>query len=1007
MTWPAGDRGIAASRALLLVAFGVYAIHAIAYGGWISDDAGISFTYARNLAAGHGLVLNPGGERVEGYSNPLWVFLLCPFFAAGAFHPVLVPKVLSIALTVASLGMLARVSRASFGDGESILHAFPSLLLAFHAPFVTWSVSGLENPLYVFLILAGLGRQLRELSRAGSLPLSALLFFLVAITRPEGIVYVAAAFAHRAGRALLHRRADGILAWSGVFIAAFAAYHAWHYSYFADLVPNTFYAKIAGDGGWRPGGDLLDPGSRGWGYVRDGLAEHHLMAVLPASLALLLWRPAPATFLIGLMTGVGILAAAAMGGDWMPQYRFLSPVFALSYLLLGGAAIRLRELLRAALGDRAVTKAALAVPLALAGAWLTAPSAGLLIGGSRHLTVNIADKMERGERFGALAASLGVEGGSLLDPDLGGTSYASGLEMIDLAGLADLHIALHGHDSRFFGDYVFEERKPTFIHTHCFWSMTSDLHSYPALRSDYVPIWERPCESSCCPDALDGEYVRRDVFLSEGAIESSGGPVVLDGGIALVGLAPSREVASPGDTVRVSSFWRRTGEPAGDPVIRLSLEGKGIEVTTEERRFGHGIFPPSLWRPDETIREEWEIRIPEEAVSGMLSIGITVAGAGPTTGRSLGAIEVDRGKVADLARRDLEEHERFLAEGRTEEALASLSRACGIDPRQAACHGQLDATRVRRQTEIWRDSGDLIRRGDLEAATRMLLEAEPRLGRRGAIADRLSECSRLWHERGRDLSAREDAFLFWDEAFDSFARAIECDPSNSFAMKALERSRAAAAVARLHGDRLAAAQAGSLEPGRILDVLLEIQDAGFPAQVFSIIAGSEPIRGSLEKDGSLGAMALLHEHHRRRGDGEALREVTARLHAIANPSILVDGQVALLGSRTQAVGIGAARFTWWLEVIGPVTGDLRMVLRAERTDGEGGTVSLDHFLPESSRVWPEGAIVRHTHTALLRSGPYRFGFALARGASDSPGVLTEMDPLDLSRKARSGGNPHP
>ena len=41
--------------------------------GFVTDDAWISVRYAENLARGEGPVWNPGGERVEGYSNPALV----------------------------------------------------------------------------------------------------------------------------------------------------------------------------------------------------------------------------------------------------------------------------------------------------------------------------------------------------------------------------------------------------------------------------------------------------------------------------------------------------------------------------------------------------------------------------------------------------------------------------------------------------------------------------------------------------------------------------------------------------------------------------------------------------------------------------------------------------------------------------------------------------------------------------------------------------------------------
>ena len=42
---------------------------------WVQDDAFINFRIIANLLAGHGPVFNVG-ERVEAYSDPLWVFLL-------------------------------------------------------------------------------------------------------------------------------------------------------------------------------------------------------------------------------------------------------------------------------------------------------------------------------------------------------------------------------------------------------------------------------------------------------------------------------------------------------------------------------------------------------------------------------------------------------------------------------------------------------------------------------------------------------------------------------------------------------------------------------------------------------------------------------------------------------------------------------------------------------------------------------------------------------------------
>src|SRR5262245_65582120 len=82
----------------------VLVVHALWFRGLFRgnavDDAYISFRYGDNLVHGHGLVFNPG-ERVEGYSNFLWVMAMAPAIA-GTGDPTLFAQVLGLAASVRS-----------------------------------------------------------------------------------------------------------------------------------------------------------------------------------------------------------------------------------------------------------------------------------------------------------------------------------------------------------------------------------------------------------------------------------------------------------------------------------------------------------------------------------------------------------------------------------------------------------------------------------------------------------------------------------------------------------------------------------------------------------------------------------------------------------------------------------------------------------------------------------------------------------------------------------------
>ncbi len=177
----------------LLLALGVFLPHSLAFRAWLVDDAGISFSYARSLAQGHGLVAQPGVPPVEGFSNPLWTLLLSGLFAAGMFDPAWTPKVLSFVLVAATFGTIAW-SRGLASWPRAAAAGVAILLLSLNTGFVVWTSSGLENPLLAFLAALSCVIAARAVA-SGSSGLeraAGVVAGLLALTRPDAVVYAAA-----------------------------------------------------------------------------------------------------------------------------------------------------------------------------------------------------------------------------------------------------------------------------------------------------------------------------------------------------------------------------------------------------------------------------------------------------------------------------------------------------------------------------------------------------------------------------------------------------------------------------------------------------------------------------------------------------------------------------------------------------------------------------------------------------------------------------------------------
>lgn len=117
------------------------------------DDAMISMRYAKNLADGYGLVWNPGGERIEGYTNPLWVL----YMAVIHLFPISQSKTsllvqLTAAIFLAVNLYVVRKIALSVSDGSEPVSLGAVVLTASYLPINHWSLQGMEVGVLVLIM---------------------------------------------------------------------------------------------------------------------------------------------------------------------------------------------------------------------------------------------------------------------------------------------------------------------------------------------------------------------------------------------------------------------------------------------------------------------------------------------------------------------------------------------------------------------------------------------------------------------------------------------------------------------------------------------------------------------------------------------------------------------------------------------------------------------------------------------------------------------------------------
>lgn len=400
-----------------------------------SDDAFISLRYSERLLAGHGLTWTDG-ERVEGYSNLLWV-LLCA--GLGGLGLDLVTAARSLGVLATALGFVALARALSPRDLPSAaLAATAPLLAASTQPLLGWTCGGLEGPLSFALLAWGFGGLVRHLANERSDDASApwsmrgglrlgVPFALACWTRPDGPLWVASA-----GAALLlvlrgsfAGRVRAAFRLGLLPMLAVLAQLVFRLAYHGDLVPNTAHVKTdVAAGAW----------TKGLEYVGAALQLHTplLLAVATASLALARARTKvlPIVLVLLLPSAAWLCYLTAVGGDHFPGRRLLHGAIA-PLVLLATVPLRTRPTTRAAM---------------LVAAFATALLAGwqaFAVRGDAQTHELRAEVWEwRGQRIGeALQRAFAAQQPLLAVDAAGAVPFYAQLPSLDLLGLCDRTIA--------------------------------------------------------------------------------------------------------------------------------------------------------------------------------------------------------------------------------------------------------------------------------------------------------------------------------------------------------------------------------------------------------------------------------------------------------------------------------------------------------------------------------------------------------------------------------------
>ncbi len=454
---------------------------------FIQDDAYTSFRYAKNFTEGNGLVFNEG-EKVEGYTNFLWVMLLSGekvihdkiflndnLDASGDIlsftHIEKTAQLFSLFFSVVILILtysLGRMLNGSRGRDEKlyrqiineIVHLTPVALMAYSIPLIYWGVSAMETSLFVSFTLLSVIRYLKNYQAGKPDYILVFISFLNSLVRPEGLLVFALIIFHKISfdyfssikenrpariREAFDKTTRLEIMWYSIPLLIYIGFRIIYYGY---PLPNTFYAKTE----FSP--EFIIRGINYFLEFAQGYLFYGAALILPVVLFKDKKNIRSVSFLLCFSVS-WIIMIILIGGDVLPLYRFFLPVLPLIYLVFVKSIFGTVNYL---LPNKKI--------LALSTfAVLLASIAGL---GVINYTIQKPGMIEKRSYESGLVKKMKVYAAWVKNKNLnvhkdekavtvamstiGAFSYFSGAHVIDIVGLTDSYIAHHPRETEGIGE---------------------------------------------------------------------------------------------------------------------------------------------------------------------------------------------------------------------------------------------------------------------------------------------------------------------------------------------------------------------------------------------------------------------------------------------------------------------------------------------------------------------------------------------------------------------------